>query len=56
MAIHPIPDSNPAHMAQSHGTRCLITDPKADRYLAQARKERVAKMKELKAITDAWTI
>ena len=56
MAIHPIPDNNSVLMAQSHGTTCLITDPKADMYLARARKERVAKMKELKTIIDAWTI
>jgi hypothetical protein len=56
MATHPIPDNSPTYMAQSHGTTCLITDPRADKYIAQAHKERVAKMKELKAITDAWTI
>ena len=56
MAIHPVPDNNPAYMSQSHGTTCLITDPRADAILSRARDERVAKLKKHKMITDAWTI
>jgi hypothetical protein len=37
MAIHPNPDRNESLMSQDHGTTCLITDLKADRYLAKIR-------------------
>jgi hypothetical protein len=56
MAIHPIPDNDKAYMAQEHGTSCLITDPCADRYLDQAHREHLAKLKQKKTIVDAWTI
>jgi hypothetical protein len=56
MAIHPIPDNDPAYMVQHHGTSYLITDPRADQYLAQAHRERMAKLKEQKTIADSWTI
>jgi hypothetical protein len=56
MAIHPIPDNDQAYMAQQHGTSYLITDPRADRYLAQAHREHMAKLKQKKEIMDAWTI
>lgn len=38
MAISPT-DKNPAIMQELHGTRCLITDPAADRYLERAKKK-----------------
>lgn len=56
MAIHSVPDTDPAYMAKSHGTRYLITDPRSDKYLAQAHQERLAKLKACKMISDAWTI
>ena len=56
MAINPIPDNDPVYMVQKHGTSCLITDPRADKYLTQSRREKMAKLKELKTIVDAWTI
>ena len=56
MAIHPIPDNNTDYMSREHGTTCLITDPKADRLLARAHRERMAKLKEHKIILDSWTI
>jgi hypothetical protein len=56
MAIHPVPDNNPAYMTQSHGTAYLITDPRADVLLAKAHREHMAKLKERKTILDAWTI
>ena len=56
MAIHPIPDNNPAYMAKNHGTVCLITDPRADQYLARAHRERLARLREQKLIIDSWTI
>lgn len=37
MAIHPNPDRSDALMARDHGTICLITDLKAERYLRRAR-------------------
>jgi len=56
MAIHSVPDNNPAYMAQSHGTTCLITDPRADVLLTKIHNERMAKLKKQKIILDAWTI
>jgi len=56
MAIHPVPDNSPVYMTQSHGTRYLITDPRADQYLAQAHREHLAKLKKQKTIADSWTI
>jgi hypothetical protein len=53
MAIHPIPDTDRTYMSQTHGTSYLITDPKADRLLAEAHKKT---LREKKKITDAWTI
>jgi hypothetical protein len=38
MAISPV-DKNPSLMQEDFGTRVLITDPAADRYLAKAAKE-----------------
>jgi hypothetical protein len=38
MAIHPNPDRNENLMARDHGTVCLITDIKADRYLKRIKK------------------
>jgi hypothetical protein len=56
MAIHPIPDNDKAYMTQQHGTSYLITDPRADKYLARAHREHLAKLKQSKMIIDAWTI
>lgn len=56
MAIHPVPDTDFAYMSQNHGTSYLITDPRADRYLAQAHREKMAKLKERKTVLDSWTI
>lgn len=53
MAIHPVPDSDKKYMSQTHGTSYLITDPRSERYLAEARKNI---LREKKKITDAWTI
>lgn len=50
------PDRDTKYMLEQHGTACLITDSRADRYLERARKERMAKLKERKTIMDAWTI
>lgn len=41
MAVHPNPDRNEALMAKDHGTMCLITDPKAERYLRKARMTKI---------------
>jgi hypothetical protein len=41
MAIHPNPDRNETLMTLDHGTMCLITDPRADRYLNKIRKEKI---------------
>lgn len=38
MANHPIPDNVPHIMNEEFGTTVLITDPRADAYLARARK------------------
>jgi len=38
MANHPIPDNVPNMMNSDFGTTVLITDPRADIYLSQARK------------------
>jgi len=38
MAIHPNPDRNENLMARDHGTVCLITDVRADRYLERCKK------------------
>ena len=38
MANSPI-DTNASMMQEDFGTKVLITDPKADKYLAKARKE-----------------
>jgi hypothetical protein len=38
MAIHPNPDRNENLMARDHGTVCLITDVRADRYLERRKK------------------
>jgi len=38
MAISPV-DKNSSMMEEDFGTRVLITDPAADRYLAKAAKE-----------------
>lgn len=56
MAIHPIPDHDSAYMRENHGTSCLITDPRSDKFLAQAHRESLAKLKSNKIISDAWTI
>ena len=40
MAIHPNPDRNEILMSKDHGTTCLITDLKAERYLRRARMAR----------------
>jgi hypothetical protein len=56
MAIHPIPDNNKEYMSQQHGTSYLITDPQADALLASAHRQRMQALKELKTITDSWTI
>jgi hypothetical protein len=41
MAIHPNPDRNIDLMELDHGTVCLITDPKADRYLSKVHRMNV---------------
>ena len=38
MANNPIPDQVQKIMEEDHGTAVLITDPKADAYLARAHK------------------
>jgi len=53
MAIHPIPDTDKKYMSQTYGTSYLITDPKADRLLAEAHKRA---LQDKKKITDAWAI
>jgi DeoR/GlpR family transcriptional regulator of sugar metabolism len=53
MAIHPIPDTDRNYMSQTHGTAYLITDPRSEKYLAEARR---TILREKKKITDAWTI
>jgi hypothetical protein len=53
MAIHPVPDSDKKYMSQTHGTSYLITDPKSNKFLEEARKNM---LREQKKITDAWTI
>lgn len=53
MANHPVPDNDPKYMNNTYGTTYLITDPRADRYLDRAYKQ---KLKQMKTITDAWTI
>ena len=40
MPIHPNPDRDEALMIKDHGTTCLITDVKADRYLRKARMKK----------------
>ena len=37
MATNPNPDFLAEYMTAEHGTKCLITNPKADYYLEQAR-------------------
>jgi hypothetical protein len=39
MAIKPNPDNVPSMMQEDFGTKVLITDLAADRYLEKARKE-----------------
>lgn len=39
MANHPNPDKVPSIMQEDFGTKVLITDLAADRYLEKARKE-----------------
>jgi hypothetical protein len=39
MAINPNPDNVPSMMQEDFGTKVLITDLAADRYLEKARKE-----------------
>jgi hypothetical protein len=39
MANSPV-DKNTEIMSQEHGTKCLITDPKADHYLALSAKSK----------------
>jgi hypothetical protein len=39
MAIQPNPDRNNALMEQDFGTKCLITDTKADYYLNKAKQK-----------------
>jgi len=38
MANNPVPDHVKEIMEKEHGTSVLITDPRADQYLAKARK------------------
>lgn len=40
-------------MKADHGTVVLITDPRSDKYMAKAAKQKLAAKK---AIVDAWTI
>jgi hypothetical protein len=39
MANHPNPDRNASMMQKDFGTKVLITDPSADKYLERAKRE-----------------
>lgn len=40
MAIHPNPDRSESLMQENFGTKCLITDSKADYYLSLVKKHK----------------